>query len=98
MSNLACSVLLHNACNGYSVVTVSKHDLRIRVECYAGHRGEETPQRFFIGKREVKVIEVLDRWLAPDHRYFKVRGDDDAVYILRHEVSAARWELTMFER
>ena len=47
----------------------------IRVECYAGHRGDETPQRLFLGEREVEVVEVLDRWLAPSHRYFKLRGE-----------------------
>ena len=44
----------------------------IRVECYAGHRGEETPRRFFLGARPVEVVDVIDRWLAPDHRYFRV--------------------------
>jgi hypothetical protein len=42
---------------------------------------------------------VLDAWLAPDHRYFKVRGDDGAYYILRNEVMmTGGWELTMFDR
>ncbi|MCH7887955.1 MAG: hypothetical protein IIA00_01610 [Proteobacteria bacterium] len=70
----------------------------IRVECYAGHRGEETPRRFFLGARPVEVVDVIDRWLAPDHRYFRVGGDDGAVYILRHDVGSERWELTMFDR
>jgi hypothetical protein len=70
----------------------------VRVDCYAGYRGEETPRRFRLGAREVAVAEVLDRWLAPDHRYFKVRGDDGARYILRHDVASGRWELTLFER
>jgi hypothetical protein len=73
-------------------------DLQISVECYAGHRGEETPRRFCLGKREIDVVEVVDRWLAPDHRYFKVRGDDGSLYILRHDVASQRWELTLFER
>jgi hypothetical protein len=42
------------------------------------------------------VVEVLDRWLAPDHRYFKVKGDDSDVYIVRHDPAANAWELTMF--
>jgi len=69
----------------------------IRVECYAGHRGEETPRRFFLGPRRVEVVEVIDRWLAPDHRYFKVLGGDDATYILRHDAVSGLWELTMFD-
>ena len=68
----------------------------IRVECYAGYRGEEVPRRFFLGRRQVEVLEVVDRWLAPDHRYFKVLGDDGGVYILRHDAEGDRWELTLF--
>jgi hypothetical protein len=70
----------------------------VRVECYAGHRGEETPRRFFLGARRIEVSEVLDRWLAPDHRYFRVRGDDGGRYILRHDAVADKWALTLFER
>ena len=70
----------------------------VTVECYAGHRGEETPRAVVIGDRRVSVVDVLDRWLAPDHRYFKVRGDDDGIYIVRHDPVADRWELTMFSR
>jgi hypothetical protein len=72
--------------------------LALRVECYAGHRGEETPRRFSLGGRPVEVVEMLDAWLAPDHRYFKVRGADDACYILRHDVTAGGWELILYDR
>ena len=41
---------------------------------------------------------MVDAWLAPDHQYFKVRGDNGACYILRNDVMTARWELTMFDR
>lgn len=75
-----------------------RSSLELRVECYAGHRGEETPRRFSSRGRTVEVVEVLDAWLAPDHRYFKVRGDNGACYILRNEMPAGRWELTMFDR
>ena len=73
-------------------------DFTLQVECSAGHRGEPTPSRFFLGSRAVDVTEVLDAWLAPDHRYFKVRGDDGACYILRNDVVAACWQLTMYDR
>jgi len=71
--------------------------LTIRVECDAGHRGEPEPRRFWLGERPVSVEEVLDRWLAPEHRYFKVRGDGGR-YLLRHDPRADRWELTFYER
>jgi hypothetical protein len=72
-------------------------EMQIRVECYAGHRGEETPRALLIGERRVEVAELLDRWLAPDHRYFKLQGRDGGVYIVRHEVTSGTWELTMYE-
>jgi len=50
------------------------------------------------GSRRIAVAEILDRWLAPDHRYFKVKGDDDAVYVLRHDPAADEWELTVLDR
>ena len=68
----------------------------VRVDCYAGHRGEETPRRFELGGCGREVVEVIDRWYGPDHRYFKVRADDGGVYILRHDEPTGRWELVVF--
>lgn len=70
----------------------------IRVECYCGYRGEETPRRFWIGQRRIEVCRVLDRWLAPDHRYFKLLGDDGGLYILRHDSYRQFWEMTFFRQ
>ena len=56
----------------------------IKVDCYSGYRAEETPVRFYLGERSVEVSEVLDRWLDPSHHYFKLRCDDNGIYILRH--------------
>lgn len=72
--------------------------MKIRVECYSGYRAEETPRRIWLGQRKIEVQEILDRWLAPDHRYFKIRGDDDAVYILRHDTESWEWELTFYQQ
>jgi hypothetical protein len=69
----------------------------MKVECYAGYRGEETPRRFYLGKRRVEVVDVLDRWLDPAHRYFKLRGDDNGIYILRHSTGEDTWEMTLFD-
>jgi hypothetical protein len=66
------------------------------VECYAGYRGEQTPRRFILLSHCFEVDELLDCWLGPDHRYFKVLADDGGVYILRHDTRHDSWELTMF--
>jgi hypothetical protein len=70
--------------------------LTVRVECYAGHRGEQTPRTLILGDRRIAVAEVVDAWLAPDYRYFKLRGDDGDTYLVRHDERSSAWELTMF--
>jgi hypothetical protein len=72
--------------------------MAFRVECYSGHRGEESPRALIIDERRIDVVEILDRWLAPDHRYFKLKGSDGDIYIVRHDPGALSWELTMFQR
>jgi hypothetical protein len=69
----------------------------VEVECYAGHKGEQTPRRFRLGIRTVEVAEVLDAWLSPDHGHFKVRGSDGAIYILRHGREPGDWTLEFYE-
>ena len=70
----------------------------LAVECDLGHRSEEAPQRFLLGDRRLEVVQVLDRWIGPDHRYFKVLADDDGIYILRHDIDEGEWQLTLFSR
>jgi hypothetical protein len=72
--------------------------LRIGVECYAGYKAEQTPRTLMLGDRRIDVAEVLDQWLAPDHRYFKVRGDDGDTYIVRQDSSSGEWILSAFRR
>ena len=71
--------------------------MKIRVECYSGYKGEEIPRRLIIGEQVIGVVKVLDQWLAPDHRYFKVEGADGSIYIVRHDMISLEWELTLFE-
>lgn len=70
----------------------------VRVECRPGHGGEEVPRAFFVGSRRIDVAEVLDGWPGRDHRYFKVRGSDGGLYILRHDTPSGEWEITLFEQ
>ncbi len=71
--------------------------MKIEVECYAGYRGEATPRRIRLGDRYLEVTEIVDCWLAPDHRYFKLKTADDSIWIIRHDTMEAVWELTSFQ-
>jgi hypothetical protein len=68
----------------------------VRVQCYAGRKGDERPVRFQLGDREYAVIEVLDQWYGPEATFFKVRTDDGDLYILRHAHAADEWTLESF--
>ena len=77
--------------------------LRVRVECEAqapaglsGAPSGSRPARFYFGRRRVEALDVIDRWLAQDHRYFKLRGDDEGTYILRHDLPTNCWELILY--
>ena len=72
--------------------------MKIRVECYEGYRGEQEPRAFTLGERRIEVASILDRWLAPDHRHFKVAGSDGNVYVLRHDEANGEWTLGAFRR
>jgi hypothetical protein len=65
---------------------------RVKVKCYAGYQGEETPRSFSSNGEEIEVTEVVDRWRTPDHRYFRVKGKDGGLYILRHDISSGEWD------
>jgi hypothetical protein len=71
----------------------SQRSAVVRVECHAGYRGEETPRRIQLAGSWLEIEEILDRWLAPDHRYFEVRCGDGETRLLRHDVESQLWEL-----
>lgn len=67
--------------------------MKIRVECYAGFRGEQEPRAFTLGERRFEVIEILDRWLDPPHRTFKVSVEDKRMFLLRQDAESGEWVL-----
>ncbi len=67
--------------------------MSVKVDCYAGYRGEETPRRLEIDGRHVEVVQIVNRWREPTLRCFRVRGDDGAVYLLRHDDATGEWDV-----
>ena len=72
--------------------------LTVDVDCYAGHRGEQTPRALLLHGRRIDLVTLVDQWLAPNHRYFKAADASGNVYILRHDEASDRWELTLVQR
>lgn len=72
------------------------YGMAIRVECYAGYRGDQEPLAFWLGERRLAVRAVVDRWFAPTQRWFKVDADDGNIYVLRHDEASGGWELAAY--
>ncbi|HYP13820.1 MAG TPA: hypothetical protein VEQ63_07840 [Bryobacteraceae bacterium] len=70
----------------------------MRVQCYSGAKADERPVRFELDGREYMVDEIVDKWYGPEDTFFKVRADDNNMYILRHSPAADVWSLESFRR
>ncbi len=71
--------------------------IEVVVECTAGYRGEESPRRLLYGAHWIDLVEILDRWLAPDHRYFSARSEEGGRFLLRHDAAVDRWQIMLYE-
>ena len=65
----------------------------VKVECYAGSRAEEHPLRFRLDGKRFEVIKVIERWLTPGCRCFKVLAGDGCEYVLIYNAGEDTWEL-----
>lgn len=71
--------------------------MHLHVESRPGIHGDPEPWAFMLGSRRIEVVNILDRWIARDHSYFKVDGSDNSLYILRYTPDPPQWELTLFQ-
>lgn len=69
----------------------------LHVEGRPGPHGDIEPVAFLLGGRRVCVLQILDRWIALDHSYFKIEASDRGLYILRFSMPERQWELTLFQ-
>ena len=72
--------------------------MRIRVEESRSERASGAPIRFVLGEQTIEVDDLLDRWYGDEADYFRVRGADGHVYVLKHVRGHDRWELSSFTR
>jgi len=84
--------------SAFEPILRDNHEMKLRVHCYAGRKGDERPVRFQLGDREYLVEEIIDQWYGPGEIFFKLRADDSNIYIVRHRTSSpeGEWELVSF--
>ncbi|MCF8719667.1 hypothetical protein [Nitrospina gracilis] len=73
----------------------------IKVECYSGYKVNERPVAFTLADRDYRrsfqVREVIDAWLGDDCDYFKVKADDDNIYLLKYDRYQDQWDLIFYQ-
>lgn len=72
--------------------------MNLEVIAFCELDAEPVPAEFKMGAAHHVVREIIDRWLANDYSYFKLRAEDESIYILRHDKLAKTWELVFFNR
>jgi len=70
--------------------------MRIQVE-FAERAGDGL-RRFVLGDQTIEIDDLLDRWYGSDADYFRVRGRDGHLYVLKHLREQGEWELSSFTR
>jgi hypothetical protein len=70
--------------------------MKIDVEAYSGYKADDRPLRFRLGDQWLEVVDVTDRWYDPNAVYFRVRANDGAMYVLKHDEPANEWTLAAF--
>ncbi len=71
-------------------------DHSLRVECYAGYKGDERPVRVLLDHQMTEVSAIEDRWFAPGSTYFRVLMSTGERYVLRHDDAQDFWTIEAF--
>ena len=72
--------------------------MKVTVSAYSGYKANERPCRFVLEGHSYEVLEVLDQWYGPDSQYFKVKAEDQNLYILRYDSVLEEWSLESFRQ
>ena len=70
--------------------------MKLRVECYAGHKTDQRPIKFWLGDAQRFVETIDDQWYGPEALYFRVQADDGNIYVLGHNENTDEWTLESF--
>ena len=72
-------------------------DEKIKVIAYSGFRGEETPRKFVLRGKRIKVVEIQDRWVEEGlgdratKRFFEVKGSDGGIHKIFYDEKTTEW-------
>ena len=69
----------------------------IKVQCYSGYKVKERPISFCLIHQTYQVKEILDRWYGKNSVYFKIKADDENIYLLKYDEWHDEWDLVFYQ-
>ncbi len=69
----------------------------IKVECHSGYKINERPVKFTLMERSYLVKEIIDTWYGEKSVYFKVKADDENIYLLKYDEWQDQWDLVFYQ-
>ena len=69
----------------------------LKVECFKSSKLNERPVAFSLSNSRYKVEEIIDRWYGEGSRYFKIKADDDNIYLLKYDERMDCWEWVFYQ-
>lgn len=69
----------------------------IKVQCYSGYKVNERPVTFSLSHHTFKVEEIIDRWYGKNSFYFKIKADDENIYLLKYDEWQDHWDLVFYQ-
>ena len=68
-----------------------------KVECHTFSKLNERPVAFVLSNSRYQVEEIIDRWYGVGSRYFKIKADDDNIYLLKYDERTDCWEWVFYQ-
>lgn len=69
----------------------------LKVERFSGYELNRRPVAFSLMDRRYEIKDVVDRWYGEGASYFKVKADDDNIYLLKYDEWEDRWEFVFYQ-
>ena len=69
----------------------------LNVECHIGSQLQQNPVAFILGDSCYKVEEIIDRWYGEGASYFKIKADDENIYLLKYDKRSSHWEWVFYQ-
>ena len=69
----------------------------LKIEFCTGSQSQQNPVAFILRDSRYKVEEIIDRWYGKGASYFKIKADDENIYLLKFDKRSSHWEWVFYQ-